>query len=96
MVQLVLLEVVSTGSAPYTTTFTIQTNNDNSANNLTALSGADSRKLMVEVLDGTTYATVMADVTRNSNGKEFSIAFLTQGASGVANSTFRFLARQVG
>jgi hypothetical protein len=38
----------------------------------------------------------MADVTRNSNGKEFSIAFLTQTSGGVANSTFRFLARQVG
>ena len=87
---------VSGSSAPYTTTFTIQTNNDNSANNLTELSGADSRKLMVEVLDGTTYATVMADVTRNSNGKEFSIAFLTQASGGVSNSTFRFLARQVG
>jgi len=38
----------------------------------------------------------MADVARNSNGKEFTVSFLSQASSGVANSTFRFLARQVG
>jgi len=87
---------VSTGSAPYTTTYTIQTNNDNANNNLASLSTADSRKLMIEVLDSS-FNTVIADIARNSNGKEFTIAFLTQGSGGIAdNDGFRFLARQVG
>ena len=88
-----ITRAVTGSEAPYTTTFTVRTSG--SGTKLASLTGADSRKLMVEILDSS-YNTVMADVARASDGETFTVAFLSQGSGGISNSAFRILARQVG